>query len=148
MKVLLAVVAVAGLLAGAELRLGKPLTKNQPVATSALLAKPADYVGKTVQVRGKITEVCQNTGCFMYLADAEGNRIRIKVRDGEIVFPKDAAGRTATAEGTFTRLDLTREQAIELAREEARDAGRPFDPESIKSGVTMYQIQGTGAVID
>jgi hypothetical protein len=71
----------------------------------------------------------------------------VKVNDGEIVFPKDGAGRTITAEGVFTKEDLTREQAIDRAREEAKDSGRKFDPASIKTGTVIYQIQGTGAVI-
>jgi hypothetical protein len=86
-------------------------------------------------------------GCWMYVADEQGRKIRIKVNDGEIVFPKDGAGQTATAEGVFTKLELTREQAIEAAREEAKDSKKPFDPASIKSGTVDYQIQGTGAVI-
>lgn len=144
---LLGTFAVAiGLLSAADSQLGKPLSVKEPVAISTLLAKPADYVGKTVQVKGKITGVCQEMGCWMYVADEQGRKIRIKVNDGEIVFPKDGAGRIATAEGVFTKLVLTREQAIEAAREEARDSKKPFDPASVKT--VDYQIQGTGAVIE
>lgn len=147
MRFLFTALAVTGLLCAAELKLGKPLQIQQPTPIATLLSKPADFVGKTVQVKGKIAEVCQNMGCFMYVADADGNKIRIKVKDGEIVFPKDGAGQTATAEGVFAKLELTREQAIEAAREESKDAGKPFNPESIKGPVTSYQIQGAGAVI-
>jgi hypothetical protein len=144
---LLGTFAVAiGLLSAADSQLGKPLSVKEPVAISTLLAKPADYVGKTVQVKGKITGVCQEMGCWMYVADEQGRKIRIKVNDGEIVFPKDGAGRIATAEGVFTKLVLTREQAIEAAREEARVSKKPFDPASVKT--VDYQIQGTGAVIE
>jgi len=139
--------AASTLLAAADTKLGKPLTAKQPVTIAELLAKPADYVGKTVQVKGKITEVCQMMGCWIYVADERGNKIRVKVNDGEIVFPKDGAGRRVTAEGVFTKQELTREQAIDSAREEAEDSGRKFDPASIKAGIVIYQIQGTGAVI-
>ncbi|MBZ5582857.1 MAG: DUF4920 domain-containing protein [Acidobacteriia bacterium] len=149
MKLLIVLFIAAGsLLTGAETKLGKPLAAKEPVAIGALLAKPADYVGKTVQVKGRIVEVCQEMGCWMYLADAQGNKIRIKVNDGEIVFPKDGAGRAGTAEGVFTKQELTREQAVERAREEAKDTGKKFDPASIKSGTVIYQIQGTGAVLE
>ena len=147
MRILIAFVAASTLLAAADTKLGKPLTAKQPVTIAALLAKPADYVGKTVQVKGKITEVCQMMGCWIYVADDQGNKIRVKVNDGEIVFPKDGAGRTVTAEGVFTKQELTREQAIDSAREEAKESGRKFDPASIKTGTVIYQIQGTGAVI-
>ncbi len=149
MKLLIVLLtAASSLLVGAETKVGKPLTAKESVAIATLLDKPADYVGKTVQVKGKVVEVCQAMGCWMYLADAQGKKIRVKVNDGEIVFPKDGAGRNATAEGVFTKLDLTREQAVERAREEAKDTGRKFDPASIKSGTVIYQIQGTGAVLE
>jgi ribonuclease Y len=35
----------------------------------------------------------------------------------------------------------------ERAKEEATANGRKFDPSSIKSGITIYQVQGTGAMI-
>jgi hypothetical protein len=148
MKLLVAFAAAVALLSAADTKLGKPLAVKEPVAIATLLSKPAGYVGKTVQVKGKITGVCQEMGCWMYIADEQGRKIRIKVEDGDIVFPKDGAGRIATAEGVFTKLELTREQAIEAAREEAKDSNKPFDPSSIKSGTVDYQIQGTGAVVE
>ena len=72
MKLLFAAVAAASLVWAADVNLGQPLTVKQPVAISALLAKPAGYVGKTVQVKGKITAVCQEMGCWMELADDAG----------------------------------------------------------------------------
>ena len=145
MRLLAAFAATIALLSAADSKLGKPLTVKQPVAIATLLAKPASYVGKTVQVTGKITAVCQEMGCWMYLADDQGRKIRIKVNDGEIVFPHDGAGRIATAEGVFTK--MTREQLIEQGQDEAESSKKPFDPASIKSGTVEYQIQGTGAVI-
>jgi hypothetical protein len=87
-------------------------------------------------------------GCWMELVDpASGKGVRIKVNEGEIVFPKEAVGKTAIAEGKFARLVLSKEQAIAQAKHEAEENGRKFDPASITSGRTMYQIQGTGAAI-
>ena len=143
----IATLAAAGLLCAAEIKLGKPLTMKEPIALATLLAHPDAYVGKTVQVKGKITEVCQMAGCWLNLTNDAGQMLRIKVNDGEIEFPKDAAGKTAVAEGKFTRIELTREQGVALAREEAEDRGRKFDPKSVKGAQTLLQIQGTGAVI-
>ena len=92
-------------------------------------------------------DVCQMMGCWMELTNDEGQKVRIKVEDGDIVFPKDSAGKQAVAEGKFTRIELTREQAVAQAKEAAEESGRKFDPASIKSGTTIYQIQGTGAII-
>ncbi len=132
--------------AAAETHLGKTLTLAQPTPIRTLLAKPAPYVGKIVQVKGKITEVCEMMGCWMSLADSDQS-LRVKVDDGDIVFPKTAVGRQAIAEGKFVKFELTREQAVARARHEAEEQGRPFHPESVKTGLTLYQIQGQGAVI-
>jgi Domain of unknown function (DUF4920) len=147
MKILLVVAAAVTLLPAADIKLGKPLVVPEAVPIATLLAHPDDYTGKTVQVKGKITEVCQAMGCWMELANQDGQKIRIKVNDGEVEFPKDSAGGTAVAEGKFTKIVLTREQAVARAKEEAEEKGEPFDPSSVKSGATIYQVQGSGAVI-
>jgi Domain of unknown function (DUF4920) len=147
MRILSVILAAASLLGAAELKLGKPLSVIEPVTIANLLAHPDDYAGKTVQVKGKITEVCQMAGCWMDLVSESGQKIRIKVNDGEIVFPKDASGKSAVAEGQFTKTVLTRDEAAAQAEEEAKEAGRKFDPASVKTGTTLYKIQGTGAVI-
>jgi len=118
------------------------------MALSTLMGHADEYVGKTVQVRGKITEVCQMMGCWMELINDSGQRVRIKVEDGDIVFPKDSAGKVAVAEGKFTKTELTRDQVAARAKEEAEESGRKFDPGKVKGGMTLYQIEGTGAVIE
>jgi len=147
MKLLLAALAAISLMSAADLKLGKPLAAETPVTLAALLSHSDDYVGKTVQVKGKIAEVCQEMGCWMDLVNDSGQKLRIRVNDGEIEFPRDSAGKTAIAEGKFTKVVLTREQAVEQAKENAAESGKKFDPSSIKSGATYYQIRGTGAVI-
>ncbi len=148
MRLIVVCLFAAGLFAADGLKLGKPLALKESTPIEKISARPADYVGKTVQVKGKISDVCQNMGCWMMLVDGSGNSIRIKVKDGEIEFPKDSAGKTATAEGKLVKIELTKEQAVAQARHEAEENHRKFDPSSVKSGATIYQIQGTGAVIE
>ena len=128
---------------------GKGVAAGDVVAVSELIAHPEAYVGKTVRVEGLITDVCPKRGCWMNLAgDREFQTIRIKVDDGVIVFPMDAKGKRATAEGVFTKIDINREQAIEHAKHLAEEKGETFDPARAKDLPTViYQIQGTGAVI-
>jgi hypothetical protein len=130
----------------ADTRLGKPLVLTRPVSVSALMAAPDASVGKVVQVKGRVTEVCEKMGCWMQLTDGK-SAVRIKVVDGEIVFPGSAIGRSAVAEGTLSRIELSKEQAIARAKHEAEEQGRKFNPASVKSGTTIYQIQGTGAIL-
>ena len=142
---LIAVVAVAA----AASKLGRPLILSQPQAVREVLANPDALVGKAVQVKGKVTEVCQMAGCWMALADLETAKfLRVKVNDGDIVFPKEAVGKVAIAEGMLTKLTLTKDQAVAMARHEAEEQGRKFNPASVKSGSVIYQLKGAGAVIE
>ena len=140
--------AVGIVCAGAEVKLGQPVEVKNPFAVSELLQKTAEFEGKTVQVRGKVTEVCQMMGCWVNLVDTKtGDSIRIKVVDGEIIFPADSPGRTAVAEGKLKKIVLSKEQAIAAAKHEAEEQGRKFNPDSVQAGKTIFQIQGTGAVL-
>ena len=139
-------VGIPGLLA--ETRLGRPLTLAKPVTVAELLSDPGSSVGKTVQVTGRITEVCEKMGCWLNLVEPKSaKQIRFKVNDGEIVIPKQSIGKTATAEGKLVKFELTREQTIARAQHEAEEQGRNFNPKSVKAGSTVYQIQGEGVVI-
>ena len=129
--------------------LGKPLSLKTQTPIGDISAKPADYVGKTIQVKGKITEVCQSMGCWMMLVDPDTKAsVKIKVKDGEIVFPKDSVGKIAVAEGKLAKIEMTKEQALAQAKHEAEENQKKFDPSKITGPVTTYQIQGTGAVIE
>jgi hypothetical protein len=147
LRLILAVLISCSLFA-AEQKLGDPLTLKRPVSIADVLANPDAYTGKTVQVKGKVTEVCQMMGCWMMIADPDTNKaLRIKVKDGEIVFPKDSVGKTAIAEGKLVKITMTKEQAVEQARHEAEEQGRTFDPKSVKGPQVTYQVQGTGAIL-
>jgi hypothetical protein len=104
------------------------------------------FVGKTIQVSAS-NDVCQNMGCWMNLVDPNGAIRFDQGQDGEIEFPTTAVGKVAIAEGKFAKLVLSKEQAIAQAKHEAEENGRKFDPKSITSGKTIYQIDGAGAVI-
>jgi hypothetical protein len=147
MRLLIAATIALATLSAADLKLGKPLTLKEPLPLATVLAKPADYVGKTIQVKGKITEVCEMMGCWMDLTNDAGQKLRIKVNDGELEFPKDSAGKMAVAEGRLDKIELTKEQAAARAEEEAKEKGKTFNPATVKGPTTIYQIQGTGAVI-
>lgn len=132
-----------------SIQLGKPLTLASPSTVASVVEQAPRLVGKTVQVKGKVTEVCQMMGCWMALKDIDSDAmLRVKVNDGDIVFPKESVGKVAVAEGKLAKFELTREQALARAKHEAEEQGRKFDPKSVTRGETIYQIQGTGAVVE
>ncbi len=144
------ILLVIGGLYGKELVFGEPLTLKEATPVSALLAAPDDYVGKVVQVRGPVVDVCANRGCWMDIGgDEPFQKITFKVEDGEMVFPLTAKGHIAIAEGTFEKLHWTREEVLEIKKHQAEEKGIEFDPNdpSIQER-TIYRIRGIGAVIE
>ncbi|MBS1836028.1 MAG: DUF4920 domain-containing protein [Acidobacteria bacterium] len=132
----------------AETQLGKPLSLTSATPIADILSSPASYDGKQVQVKGKVTGVCQMMGCWMAITDtASGKMIRIKVVDGEITFPGESVGRNAVAEGKLTKIELSREDVVARAKQAAEQRKQKFDASKITSGETIWQIAGTGAVI-
>ena len=73
--------------------------------------------------------------------------LRYQGDESKTSFPKNAAGRTATVEGTLKKYELTKEQAIAEAKHAAEDSGRPFHPEAVKGPMVIYQIEGERAVL-
>jgi len=124
---------------------GVNITETTPV--SAILDNPEPYLGKTVRVEGMIIEVCAKRGCWMYIAgDRQGEKIQVKVTDGEIVFPMSASGRMAAVEGIVEELKLSREDMIKYFEHLAEEKGQPFDPATVKDE-RMIRLRGLGAEI-
>ncbi len=99
--ILLAVLITATFINAAEKQLGKAITLKDKTPVSKILSNPTDFEGKPVLVEGKILGVCKEKGCWIEVAgDKKGQKIKVKVNDGEIVFPKDSKGKTALVEGT------------------------------------------------
>ena len=144
MALLIAVVPVA--IRGAE-TFGAAPTVKEVTPIPQLLAKPADYQGKTVRVEGIVTGVCTMMGCWMALAPTDAPKeqaILIKVDDGVIVFPTSARGKRATAQGVVERVGSADKEGQEAHREHAEHEGRST---ATSSESARWQIKATGAIV-
>ena len=130
-------------------KLGKEITLKEKTSISKILDAPEEFIGKDVLVEGEILDVCAMAGCWMELkSDVENQKIKIKVKDGDIVFPVEAKGKTAIVEGTVYKIDLTKEEALNYYEHVAEEQGFAFDPSTVTGPVTIYQIKGLGAEIN
>lgn len=135
---------------GKDQKYGKPLTLKKKTNISAILANPDSFNGKRVLVEGLVIDVCEKRGCWMNIAsDKEFEFIQFKVEDGVIVFPMEAKGKKATAEGIISVINQTEEQLIEQARHHAEEQGEldSFDPSTITGPKIVIRLMGEGAVI-
>jgi len=127
---------------------GAEITLKEKTKISDILADPESYLDQTVLVEGEILEVCPMMGCWMELKSDDGEgMIKVKVKDGEIVFPVEAKGSTALVEGKVYKIEMTQEKAIEHFEHVADEKGVEFDPATITGPMTIYQIKGLGAEI-
>lgn len=134
--------------AGDGKKYGKDITLKEKTKVSDILANPEKYVGKKVLIEGPVVDVCDKRGCWIDVgSDKQFEKIKVKVKDGEIVFPMEEKGKDAVVEGEVYKISLTKEQALERAKEEAKEHGTKFDPSSVTGPVTFYQIKGIGAEI-
>ena len=134
---------------------GSEITLEEKTNISDILNSPEDYLDKKVLVEGEVLDVCQKMGCWMELesdlptgqAGVEGEHIKVKVKDGDIIFPVEAKGKTALVEGTVYKIELTQEEATEYLEHIAEEQNEEFDPSTVTGPMTIYQIKGLGAEI-
>jgi hypothetical protein len=135
-------------LLSADLKLGKSVDIQTPTAIRDILANPEKYVGKEVMIEGEIKAVCQMAGCWIDIKDSSSpEAMQVKVNDGEIVFPKDGAGKKVSAQGTVEKLVLDREAYIAKLKHDEQESGKKADLSKVTGGVTIYRIKGKGAVV-
>ena len=126
---------------------GRDIDPKTPRITIAeLMANPEAYMDKVVAVTGQVTKVCPMAGCWLDMKVGK-NKVRIKVKDGDIVFDAKLVGKEVLAEGTVYKFDLTKEQAVGYYRHLAEELGEEFDEASVTEGTTIYQIGGLGVVV-
>lgn len=136
----------AGEIAGTKY--GKGVTQPTTVSVEEVLANPQAYANKPIRVEGMVTDVCPKRGCWFEIAGSKpGQKLRFKVQDGDMVFPMEAKGQFAVAEGVLAVNELTMEQTKAMAEEQAKEYGTAYDPASITKPSTQLRLDGTGAVI-
>ena len=124
---------------------GEDITSTEKVKVSEILENPKNYEGKKVLVEGTVLNVCAKRGCWIELAsDKEFESIRVKVKDGVIVFPMEAKGKTALVEGEFYSFEVESGGDCGDHKEEGKEEECEHGKKEVK---TVYQIKGLGAEI-
>ncbi len=129
---------------------GSGVTLSETTAVAAILDQPAAFTGKEVRVAGEVKEVCEMAGCWMELKAGEGERsLKVKVKDGDIVFPVTARGKQAVAQGKVEDLEMSRAKYVNYLKHAAEEGGGAFDEATLQGDgpFHVYQLAGTGAEI-
>jgi hypothetical protein len=126
---------------------GAALTVSDITPLADILADPEAYVGQQLHVRGTVVDVCEKRGCWIEIGAGEGEKLRFKVEDGEMVFPMSAKGSVVDAEGVWTKIVVPLEELREIRKTQAEEAGEEFDLESVTEAYVAWQLKGLGARI-
>ncbi len=121
----------------------------ETTSMAKILADPDAWVGKKVRIEGKVVDVCPMKGCWMELEEGKGGaKMKVKVDDGVIVFPVNAKGKLAVAEGTIESIPMTRERYVAWLEHLAEEKGEKFDVSTVGAGpYRIFQLKGAGAEI-
>ncbi len=135
-------------LLGQTQRFGTAVDLAALTPVSRIVAAPEQYLDKQVTVQGRIHSVCSNKGCWMQLESDQANQqFKIKVRDGDMVFPVSARGKTAFATGKLHKTVLDLESSREHLADIAQRQQKSFDPASVTQPLVLLQLVPTGVEI-
>lgn len=99
------------------------------------------YSGK---ISGKVTEVCQEKGCWMKLEKDNGETLMIKFKDYGFFMPKDIEGKEVVLEGEA----IVKEVSVKQQKHYAKDAGKSQEEiEKIKSPKKETQFIAKGVLV-
>mgnify|MGYP001264265309 CR=1 FL=1 len=130
---------------------GDKITITNQHTINQLISNEKEYLNQNIFISGEIIEVCPMRGCWIKIKDnSSDSNIRIKVTDGEIVFPLSAEGYYADIQGTFTKLEFSEEQARRWKMHLAEEKGIKLNLDEIvlnSSDLFEYRINAHGAKI-
>lgn len=123
---------------------GLEFTLGESIPAGTVLTNPDDYVGKTVRVTGKVSDVCQKMGCWMVITDAD-QHMRITTKDHKFFVAKDGAGAMCDLEGTVVKREANPERTAHYKSEQSE--GAPM-PEAEEAGKATYEIVASAIRFD
>jgi hypothetical protein len=124
---------------------GTAFTSAQAQDCGAVIDGAASLENQTVRVTGRIDNVCQKAGCWLVIADADGEYLRVSMKDHAFGVPMDTKtgeGTMADIEGTLVKKELDA-KTLEHLKSEAK--GTPEELE--KQFAPKYEIVATGVAV-
>jgi hypothetical protein len=126
---------------------GQPITITEAIAAADVIAKPGDYLGKPILVRGEVVDICQAMGCWMVITDGESG-IRVTTKGHDFFVRKDGTGSMALVQGTLKHVAPDAERTAHLKGESAKPDQMPekagFEYEIEAAGVVFSETPKTG----
>jgi hypothetical protein len=124
---------------------GAAFTLDAPITAAELIATPDAHMGKTIQVKGRVADVCQKMGCWMVLTPTSGEgMMRVMMQDHAFSVARNSTGVECIVEGIVSRKSND-PQLLAHLKSEAGDATKV--PEEGKSHVYSFAATGVSMPI-
>jgi len=121
---------------------GQPMPAGTAVPIVNVVDNPAEFATGTHKLSGRISKVCQSSGCWMTLSDGEKSA-RVMFADHAFVIPKDSAGE-AEVFGTVSVKVIEEATAKHLAEDEGKDPSKVVgDTQEIRISATSVVLKAT-----
>jgi len=96
------------------------------------------------KVKGKVTEVCQEKGCWMKLEKSNGEKLMVKFKDYGFFMPENIVGKEVVLDGEAT----VKEVSVKQQRHYAEDAGKSKEEiHKIKEPKKELQFVAKGVLV-
>ena len=119
---------------------GAPFAATVQVSAAELLADPAKYAGQTVQVTGRVADVCSQAGCWMVVAEGDKS-MRVLMKDHAFSVDKQGAGSDCKVEGLVEAKAIDPETVKHFESESRKPDAMP--EKGVTSGM-IYQLVASG----
>lgn len=123
-------------------KFGQGLQGLAPTPLADILARPADFDGRTVAVSGHVARACSRKGCWMEIATGPEDTApscRVTFENYAFFVPKDSPGSQARLEGKVTISRIKPSHVEHLESEGARFSSKNPDGSALE-----VQIVATG----
>ena len=122
---------------------GTGTNSNSAISVNELEPSLKDnkYEGK---ITGKVSEVCQEKGCWMKLERANGEKVMVKFKDYGFFMPKDIVGKDVVLDGEA----VVKEVSVKQQQHYAKDAGKSEEEiKKIKEPKKELQFVAKGVLV-
>lgn len=96
---------------------GSSLDASVPAVSLASIASDGEkYVGQSVRVDARVSQVCQKKGCF-FIAREGDSIVRVSFKDYGFFVPTDISGKRVTFVGEVVSREVSADEAEHLAED-------------------------------
>ncbi|MEO8108438.1 MAG: DUF4920 domain-containing protein [Ginsengibacter sp.] len=99
---------------------GSSVNNQEAISVADLQEKLESEKQFTGKVTGKVVSVCQEKGCWMKLAQADGSDIMIRFKDYKFFVPKNIEGKEVVLNGVGKKTTTS----VAMLKHYAKDAGK------------------------